>query len=72
MFVVIELQVNGDGSVGTIVNKYEKEADAESKYHTILAAAAVSKVPKHSAIILNDEAMIHSSHCYVHEDTTNE
>ena len=72
MFIVIEMQVNSDGTVGTLIDKFEREADAESKYHTILAAAAISNVPKHSAIILTDEAMMHSSQCYKHEEPAND
>lgn len=43
MYIVIELQKNGD-QVANIVTAHETENDAYSKYHTILAAAAKSTV----------------------------
>lgn len=53
MFIVIELQANNEGQVANIVTAYDTLPQAEQKYHTILAAAAVSSVPKHSAVILD-------------------
>ena len=48
MYIVFEMQTNGDGAVGTLVNAYEDIREAESQYYTILAAAAVS-APQSSA-----------------------
>lgn len=64
MFIVMEIQT-GD-SVATIVTQHETKEDAESKFHTILASASVSSVPKHSALILNDMGGLLRSECYVH------
>ena len=55
MFVVVEVQSNSDGTVGTIVNSYESEQEAASRYHQILASGAISQVYKHSAFILSDD-----------------
>jgi len=66
MYIVIEIQVNGD-QVGTIVNKYGSRADAESQYHTILAFAATSSVQIHSAVILSAEGKELMRQSYVHE-----
>lgn len=55
MFVVIELQKNTEGVVSNIVTSYENLAEAESKYYSVLAAAAISNVPVHSAIIVSEE-----------------
>lgn len=52
MFIVIEIQT--DGSVATIVNQYATINEAEAKFHQILAAAAVSSVPVHAAVILSN------------------
>ena len=67
MFVVIELQVNQDGTVGTVINDYENEQEAAAKYHQILSAGAVSNVYKHSAFMLNDDGWCMKSECYRHE-----
>lgn len=66
MYIVIELQKNADGVVSNIVNSYEKLADAESKYYSILATAAVSKVPVHSATIITEEGNQMKHQCYKH------
>ena len=65
MFIVIEIQVTDQ--VATIVNSYTDRLEAESKYHQILTAAAVSEVPKHGAVLLNDEGQRINSECYIHE-----
>lgn len=56
-YIVIELQKNSDGSVGNLVYAYNTRAQAESKYYAVLSAAAVSTVPVHSAILIQEDAM---------------
>ena len=53
-YLVIEIQKNSDGTIGNLVFVYDNINAAESKYHTILAAAAVSSVAVHSAVLLNE------------------
>lgn len=55
MFIVIELQANGDGPLGNIVTPCDTWEQAQATYHQTLAAAAISAVPKHSATILRDD-----------------
>lgn len=64
MFIVIEIQTSDN--VATIVNSYDSRPQAESKYHQILTAAAVSTVPKHGAIMLTDEGERLKNECYIH------
>ena len=66
MFVVIELQKNADGNVANIVSVYDTQAAAESKYHSILAAAAVTELPCHSTIIGSEEGFPLMPQCYKH------
>ena len=66
MYIVIELQKNADGHVSNIVTEHSTLAEAESKYHAILSAAAVSTIPVHSAIIVSEEAFRVDSKCYKH------
>ena len=66
MYIVIELQKNAEGAVSNIVTAFENLAEAESKYYTILAAAAISKVPVHSAIIVSEEGFPVKHQCYKH------
>lgn len=65
MYIVIELQTTGD-QVGTIVNAYSARGQAESRYHTILAAAAISEVETHGAVMLTEEGQLLLRGCYHH------
>lgn len=66
MFIVVELQKNENGTVGNIVTAHETQAEAESKYHAVLSAAAVSGLPTHSAILVSEEAFPIEYRCYKH------
>lgn len=64
-YIVIELQVNESGAVGNIITAYDSRNEAESAYHSVLAAA-VSAIPKHAAVIMDEEGAVLGSHCYAH------
>jgi hypothetical protein len=66
MHIVIELQKNAEGVVSNIVTAFDTLAEAESKYYTILASAAISNVPVHSAIIVSEEGFPVKHQCYKH------
>ena len=66
MYIVIELQKDANGVVSNIVTSYENLAEAESKYYSVLASAAVSNVPVHSAIIVSEEGFPVKHQCYKH------
>ena len=69
MYIVIELQKNELGIVSTIVTEHPTLAEAESKYHSILAFASISDVPIHSAAIITDEGVTVSHKCYKHQQS---
>ena len=62
-YTVIELQ---NGVVGANVWTYDTINAAENKYHTVLAAAAVSAVEVHSAALLNDSGLLVKHESYRH------
>ena len=66
-FITIELQKNADGNVANLVTAFDTQEEAESKFHSILATAAVSKLPCHSAIIVSEEGFPVDHKCYKHE-----
>ena len=70
MFIVMEIQTST--TVATIVNTYVDRNQAESKYHQILTAAALSAVPKHSAVLMTDEGEVLKVESYIHEVANNE
>lgn len=67
MFIVIELQTINAETVANIVNVYTEQKVAEQKYHTILAAAAVSALPCHAAVMLDEKGRMIKSEFYTHE-----
>ena len=71
MFIVIELQGNGE-TVANIVTTHATQAEAESKYHLVLSAAAISNVPVHAAVMLSEEGFPMLHQCYKHEATVQE
>lgn len=57
-YIVIEDQVMQNGEYGLLHNHYEDINMAYSKYYTVLAAAAVSTIPYHSAYMLRSDGSI--------------
>lgn len=66
MYIVVEIQTTN--TVATLVNSYSDRNEAESRYHQILAAAAISNVPKHSAVLMSDIGETIKMDSYTHEE----
>lgn len=66
MFIVIEYQTNAEGQTAMLNNAYADSREAESKYHQILSAAALSGLPKHGAIMFTEDGFIGQS-CYTNQ-----
>lgn len=72
-FYIVEIQQYANGEYGHIVHyAYDEDPDkaqlkAESKYHQVLAAAAVSELPTHSAIMFSTQGFPVLHQCYKHE-----
>lgn len=68
MFFVIETQVyDKDGFANSIVTQKLTRNEAESEYHRILAAAAISEVYIHGACVLTEDAVPLLNKSYQHE-----
>lgn len=67
MYFIIQIQKNKEGVGSTLVTTKETRNEAESEYHRILQYAALSTIPKHGAIIIDDDCAIHMTGCYTHE-----
>ena len=71
MYFVLEIQINETGSI--LPYAFDNLADAEAKYHSILAVAAKSEVPKHSAVLMAENGITLKQESYFHEvEETNE
>lgn len=66
MLAVIEIQKNG-ATATPITTLHTDKDDAYSKYHAVLAAAAVSTVEEHSAILISEEGNYMFHEKFIHE-----
>lgn len=64
--IILEIQHSNDGTNATLVNSYTEQTSAEQKYHQVLAAAAVSNVNVHSAVMLDDTGNRIKGETYYH------
>lgn len=67
MYIVIELQTNDNGTVGNFVWAYEDRNQAEAKYHAVLSAAALSKLPIHACVLLDNSGNSYMQGVYYHD-----
>lgn len=71
-FYVFEIQTYADGTYGHIVHPvYDTDETAarlkaESKYYEVLAAAAISELPEHGAILVRSNCMPMMNKVYTH------
>ena len=71
-YYILEIQKNTAGEYGHIVHwAYDEDETqarlkAESKYHSVLAAAAISELPQHSATLITSDGMCIMNQCYEH------
>lgn len=54
-YFVNEIQVMADGTSAGLLSKHDSKNDALSKYHQVLMYAAKSGLPKHSAVVFDEE-----------------
>ena len=66
MYFIVEIQGLADGSFSHLVTTAATRNAAESEYHRILAAAAVSELPLHSALVFTGEGTPVLHQCYAH------
>ena len=77
-YYIFEIQQYANGEYGHIVHfAYDEDASkarlkAESKYHEVLSAAAVSELQSHSATLLTADGRALMTQCYKHEISAQE
>lgn len=71
MYLVIEIQTFADDRISTPAYAYDSLDKAWSKYYSVLSAAAVSKLPVHSALITDNRGYLIDSKCFTHEEEEN-
>lgn len=68
-YVVLEIQTMSDGQVACLATPYDSQLQAESSYHSVLAAAALSNLPRHAAVLLTSDGSVQMSQYYEHGDS---
>lgn len=71
MFIVTEIQTVS-GRTATITTAFATLNEADNKYHSVLAAAAVSDVEIHAAIMYTNSGSCIKSECYRHGEVKKE
>ena len=69
-YIILELQTNADGTVGTLVTTADTYNEAKSAYHQKLAYAAISSVHIHAVVIMNSDGVVSDQESYRHEVVT--
>lgn len=67
MFYILEIQQYQDMSYGHIVHWAETLNQAESKFYTVMAAAAISELPTHSVALIDTDGNQRLRGSYKHE-----
>lgn len=65
-YIVVEIQTDAEGNVATITTQHDALNAAQSAYYGILAAAAISAVPVHSAVLMTNEGISILFNCFDH------
>jgi len=71
-YLVIEIQVSDSETIGNFVWSFSDINAAWSKYHSVLASAAISHLPVHSAVIMNESGYPIDHKAFEHEQPSPE
>lgn len=71
-YIIIEMQTTAGTTAIVPPATYSDRNQAEAAFHTILAAAAVSAVEEHTAVMLTSDGRIVRSECYRHPQAAEE
>lgn len=63
-YTVIENQLRVDGSFGLLYDHFADYTAALAKFYTVCAAAAVSEIPYHAAMVIGDNGMVLKSEIF--------
>lgn len=71
-YIVTEIQTMADGQVATLTSSFDDRLQAESAYHSILAAAAISQLPLHACMLFTNDGYLIMNANYTHEQPSPE
>lgn len=65
-YIVLEIQTFDNGASSALATAYSDENMANQAYHTALAAAAVSELPTHSCVLVDERGMFIEAESFDH------
>lgn len=71
MYIVIELQTNADGSIGNFIWAFDSYETAISKFYAVCSSAAVSSLPVHAVVALDNKGMQLAVQYFEHKEKQN-
>ena len=71
-YLVIEVQTDANGKVSNLVFSYDSQLEAESKFHAVLSAAAISALPMHTCDLIQADGILLARQSYAHEQAAEE
>lgn len=71
-YIVTEIQTMADGQVASLISSFDDRLQAESAYHSILAAAAISQLPLHACMLYTNDGYLIMNANYTHEQPSPE
>lgn len=66
MYYILEIQEQNDGTAGTLIYKENTRNEALSKYYDILHYAAISSVPVHTAVLIENDGRYIARESFTH------
>ena len=66
-YIVNEIQTYANGQVGTLTYSFDTPNEADNKYYTVLASAAISTLPCHAVIQYTEQGFPLRYDHYEHE-----
>ena len=72
MIIIHEMQTTGNQTALVPAKTYTDRNEAESAYHGVLAAAAISSVPVHAVVLMDEHGNTLRREFYEHTEAGNE
>ncbi len=66
-YIILETQTNNGTTAIVPPVAFTDRNEAESRYHSVLASAAVQTVEEHAAIMITNDGCVIRNECYRHE-----
>ena len=57
-YIVLEIQKSAQGTVSTLATTYDDKPHADAGYYSLLAVCALSALPKHGALLMNENGIV--------------